>query len=349
MKNLSIEHHIESRENLAVAEAHANIALVKYWGKREHNKNLPAVGSISLTLDALKTRTKLSINPGYSTDEFILNGTPLEGAELHRISRFATLICGTDKRLRFQGESNNNFPTGAGLASSASGYAALTAAFNEVYSVNMGMESLSQFARRGSGSAARSLYGGFVEMIAGKGTDETHDHAEQLYDENYWDVKMVIAITSEDKKTIGSTDGMNRTASTSPYYPSWVDSSRKDIQEMKMAIRDRDIEKAGELAEHSAFKMHGLAMSARPPILYWNPVTVEAIQAVWDQRKKGLKAYITMDAGPQVKVFCEGGTDKVVSELLESIPGVIKVITAGPGPSVKAGKRNPNNNHLNGK
>lgn len=347
MKNLSVEHHIESREILVETEAHANIALVKYWGKRDQKKNLPAAGSVSLTLNTLRTRTELTVSPRYSSDKFILNGTILDGPELQKISRFANLICGTGKRMKLHGESDNNFPTGAGLASSASGYAALAAACKEAYSLSMNRRKLSQFARRGSGSAARSLYGGFVEMIAGKGTEENYDYASQLYDENYWDVKMVIAITSEDKKPVGSTEGMNRTALTSPFYRSWIHSSEKDIQEMKMAICDRDIEKAGELSEHSAFKMHGLAMSARPPVLYWNPATVEAIQAVWDLRKKGIQAYVTMDAGPQVKVFCEAASEKAVCDLLESVPGVIKVISAGPGPSVKVKKKIKLN--LNGK
>lgn len=313
------------------AVAHANIALIKYWGKRSVEKNLPAVGSLSVTLDALKTETTVQFLPKGESDILMLGGVNATDEQTQKISRFTDLMAGS-KRPPVRVESRNNFPTGAGLASSASGFAALAKALNAACSLGLNDRDLSIFARQGSGSAARSICGGFAEMHLGDDNSGEEDYAEQLYDEEYWDVRLLVAVVSQTPKKIGSTEGMNRTAETSPFYNAWMESSPNDIKEMKSALAARDFKKVGELSEHSAMKMHGLALSAHPSILYWQPGTVESIRKVWGLRERGIPAYITMDAGPQVKVLTLPDSCSDVKKALAACPGVTEVIEARPGP-----------------
>ncbi len=319
--------------NPVTAQAHANIALVKYWGKRSVDLNLPAVGSISLTLDALKTTTTLQFDDALENDILQLDHRNIVGEPLSRLSRFLDVAAETNERPSAKIVSANNFPTGAGLASSASGFAALAVAVNEAMNLNLSKEELSSLARKGSGSAARSIYGGFAEMKCGTAPDDDReDYAVHLYNESYWDLRLLIAVTSTDKKEIGSTEGMVRTAKTSPFYKNWVESQDTDLKEMRSALNAKDFQKIGELTEHSCFKMHGLAMSGRPPLLYWNGATTEMIHTIWNLRSKGTAAYVTMDAGPQVKVLCQPGNSELVKQAMYSVKGVKKIIEAKPGP-----------------
>ncbi len=318
------------------AKAHANIALVKYWGKRDATLNLPAVGSISMTLDALTTITKVWFADEIENDSITLNHKPASPKEQIRISKFIDLFRQKSGIRRFlQIESSNNFPTGAGLASSASGFAALTVALNHLFKLKLSGKELSIYARMGSGSAARSIFGGFVEMHQGTQPDGSDSYAEQLFPESYWPLEMFVLITSEATKPIGSTEGMNLTAVTSPFYPAWVQSSEKDLNEMRDALQRKDFEKLGEIVEFSCFKMHGLALSANPAILYWNEDTVKLIHQVRSLRKQGHQIYLTMDAGPQVKVLCLPSDSKKLNSILSSLDGVQKVLHSTIGSNAK--------------
>lgn len=314
------------------AVAHSNIALIKYWGKRSVEYNLPAVGSISLTLDALHTKTTLQFSDTLKEDQLILNDQDATASALKRVSDFLDITAGSSDRPKAKVISENNFPTGAGLASSASGFAALALAAGKGMGQSLSDEALSRLARMGSGSAARSIYGGFSEMQLGTKDDGSEDFAVPLYDENFWDVRLLVAVTSDEKKELGSTEGMLRTTKTAPYYEHWVSSHPNDLREMRQAIAEKDFEKTGELAEHSCFKMHGLAMAAKPPILYWNAATTETIHRVWILRKSGVPAYVTIDAGPQVKILCLPESVDAVKDTLSEINGVRSVIEAKPGP-----------------
>jgi len=323
------------RYGSVTAVAHSNIALIKYWGKRAIQKNLPAVGSISLTLDALHTKTTLQFDEALKQDVFLLNEEKVEGKQLKRISDFLNLAVGYSERPKARIISKNNFPTGAGLASSASGFAALALVLDDRLGLNLNRENLSALARMGSGSAARSLYGGFVEMKLGSKDDGSEDVAVQLKDESHWDLRLLAAVTSTQKKDLGSTEGMNRTAETAPFYDVWISSQPKDIEEMKKAISAKDFEKLGELTEHSCFKMHGLAMAARPPILYWNAATTETIHRVWKLRQSGIPAFVTIDAGPQVKILCLSDSVDEIKEAVLDVNGVEYIIEAKPGPAAR--------------
>ncbi|HLR76891.1 MAG TPA: diphosphomevalonate decarboxylase, partial [Balneolaceae bacterium] len=265
----------QNRHQKATAVAYANIALIKYWGKRDIELNLPAAGSISLTLDALKTETSVHFDENRQNDYFELNEKIITGKPLAKITRFLDIACG-QKRYKAYVKSKNNFATSAGLASSASGFAALAVAAIEASGQKRSRKELSRLARQGSGSAARSIYGGFVEMRC----EDERDCAVKLHDSTYWDVRMIIAITSNRKKSISSTAGMKRTAKTSPYYTAWLKQQPHDLNEMREAINQKDFEKMGELAERSCLKMHGLAMSAKPPLFYWNDTTVKVINII---------------------------------------------------------------------
>jgi diphosphomevalonate decarboxylase len=226
--------------------------------------------------------------------------------------------------------SDNGFPTGAGLASSASGFAALALAASRAAGLTLDRTTLSILARQGSGSAARSVYGGFVELHAGIADNGRDALAEPLADED-WPLSVLVAITSERPKPVSSAVGMRRTVQTSPFYGGWVKAAPADLDAVRAAVRERDLERLGELAEHSCLKMHGLMLSTRPPLIYWTPATLAVIEAVRALRAAGQPAWFTVDAGPQVKVLCEPGAAARVQRALEVIDGVQRVIATGPG------------------
>ncbi len=321
---------------IVTAIAHSNIALVKYWGKRDDRLNLPAVGSISITLRDLYTQTWVGFDESLHKDEFILNGQPANQADTGRVTYFLDEIRRSLKERRFARiESKNNFPTGAGLASSASAFAALALAATRALSQDYSPKELSILARKGSGSAARSIFGGFVEMHRGEKKDGSDSFAAQIADENYWPLDVIIAITTQKKKAIGSTAGMKLSEKTSPYYADWIKSSQTDIVGIRKAISQRDFERLTEIAEHSCLKMHGLMLATRPALIYWNSVTIDVIHAVFDLRKNGIPVFFTIDAGPQVKAICEPGYSKQVKSTLESIRGVRRVIHTTVGPDAQ--------------
>jgi diphosphomevalonate decarboxylase len=288
----------------ATALACANIALIKYWGKRDPILNLPAVGSISLTLDALQTKTSVIYKPDLKKDQLTINNKEATEVQTKRVQKFMDII---RENYGFQEyalvSSENNFPTGAGLASSASAFAALSMAATYAAGQKTKKKDLSLLSRRGSGSAARSIYGGIVEMQTGEDPTGEKDFAVQLAPQDYWDLEVLILITSAEEKKIGSTEAMNLSADTSPYYQQWVSSAKSDLQAMREAITEKDFEKLGELSEYSALKMHALPLTSRPAVIYWNPGTLDLIEEVRLLRKQGIPAYFTMDAGPQVKVI----------------------------------------------
>lgn len=313
----------------AAARAHANIALIKYWGKRDSSLNLPATGSISVTLDALATETRVHFDRGLKADAIEL---PC-GGDNRRVSAFLDLVrarAGIDTRARVA--SHNNFPTGAGLASSASGFAALALAATRAAGLELSAAELSALARQGSGSAARSIHGGWVEMKRGERPDGSDAHALPLADTETLPVSVIVAITETGTKKTGSTEGMTRTAGTSPYYDVWTRDAETDLAAMRTAIAAGDFAAVGELTEHSCMKMHALMFTSKPPLLYWNPATLAAWQAVADLRSRGTPAYATIDAGPQVKVLCQPADSVRVAATLESLPGVLAVRRSALGP-----------------
>ena len=315
------------------AVAGTNIALVKYWGKRDARLNLPAAGSLSLTLKELGTRTTVRFGAHLAEgDRVRLNGRDADEKTRTRVVAFLDLIrvlAGMDARAEVVTE--NTVPTAAGLASSASGFAALALAASRAAGLSLTPAELSALARRGSGSAARSIFGGFVVMNPGVLADGSDAVAAPLADGDGWPVRLVVAVTTEGPKSIGSTAAMERTARTSPFYAAWVDSVPRDVQDSAAAITARDFDQLGRIAERNAVRMHASAMAADPPILYWNTATWSAMQAVRDLRGSGIAAYFTIDAGPHVKVLCLAEDADAVQKALGQTPGVLRTLVTSPG------------------
>lgn len=315
----------------AVAVAHPNIALVKYWGKRDAGLNLPAAGSLSVTLAPMATTTRLTW--GKSSDAFTLNGRAASGRDAARLSGFLDLVRALRPDLGgAEVVSENNFPTAAGLASSSSGFAALALAATHAARVELGPAALSVLARRGSGSAARSLVGGLVRMDGGRLGDGSDAFATQVDPLTDWPLQVVIAVTTEASKETSSTDGMTLTQQTSPYYPAWVAGVEPDIDEAVEAIASRDFDRLARVAEASAMRMHACALGADPAVLYWRGATVDVIHTVRALRRQaGIPCFVTVDAGPHVKVFVlPEHVDRVNRALLE-VPGVLRTILARVG------------------
>jgi len=314
----------------AHARANVNVALVKYWGKRDAALNLPATGSISLTLDGLSVEARVAFAGG-GADRIEIDGEPASPGDQERLGRFLDLVrAETGARGGAEVATTSHVPRGAGLASSAAAFGALALAATRAAGVELEPRRLSVLARRGSGSAARSIYGGFVEWHRGSRPDGSDSIAEPLLAVGDWDVRIVVAVTSLGPKAVSSRDGMAR-ATASPLYPAWVEGAEGDLAEARAAIASRDLERLGHLAEHSALKMHAIGLAARPPLLYWNGATVECIHRVWALRARGVPAFVTIDAGPQVKVLCAPADALAVADALAETPGVLRVITCPPG------------------
>lgn len=319
----------------ARVRARSNIALVKYWGKADPALNTPAVGSISITLNDLWTDTGIRFGRDLPADRLLLDGVERKD-QLERVSRCLDLVraaAGTD--LKAEVTSSNNFPTGAGLASSASGFAALVGAATRALSLELTNRELSVLARRGSGSAARSIFGGFVEMHKGQSKDGSDSFAEPLASADSWPLSVLVAITTAGEKAVGSGPGMAMSASSSPYYRQWVESHPRDLDVARTAIEARDFEALADVSEHSCLKMHAAAMSTVPPLIYWNGATVECLNRIRELRADGVPVFFTIDAGPQVKAICLPEAEADVQAALTATAGVGKVIVTRLGPGLE--------------
>jgi diphosphomevalonate decarboxylase len=318
---------VSAGPSTARALAHSNIALAKYWGKRDVERNLPDVPSLSMTLAALSTVTRVSFDAAAGHDQFVLNGQLQEPAAcvkvyalLDRVRRAAGFAW------RARVESENDFPTASGLASSASGFAALALASSAAAGLALDAAALSDLARSASVSAARSISGGFAALEAGA------THAEALsVAAPAQQLVMVVAVTDPGPKAVGSTAAMQLTQASSPYYPAFRDSAPAAYRSVREALHSGDLPRLGEAMEHSTLLMHACMLAARPALLYWNAATVAAQQRVRELRRSGAFAYFTIDAGPHVKVLTLGQESARVSAELQAVPGVQRVIVSGIG------------------
>ena len=315
----------------AIAQAQPNIALIKYWGKRNTKLNLPAVQSLSITLDALWTRTQVTFDESIPEDRLAINGR----VEITQLQRVSNVLDRCRRRagvtLRAKVTSKSNFPVGAGFASSSSGFAALAAATIKALEIELSPRELSAIARRASGSAARSVFGGFVEMPF----DADDDVARPLLDAASWPLRVVIAVTTDQPKSVGSTAGMQRTARTSDYYPAWLDAAERDFSVARQAVVAHDFSTLAEVSERNCLKMHGVMMSSSPGLIYWNGASVECMHTIRRLRDSDVPVFFTVDAGPQVKAVCTPEHLAVVRDALRSVPGVSRVYESCLGPGVR--------------
>lgn len=306
---------------MATAIAHPNVALVKYWGKRAGSDNIPATPSLSIGLGALATRTTVRAAPA---DSLRLNGQSRQDAKVDGLVRNMRAAFGLPGLAI---ATANDFPTGAGLASSASGCAALVTAVDAAFHLGLDAAERSVWARRGSASAARSIHGGFATLDA----DEADEGgaAAALAGAEHWPLEVVVVIVSNDAKAVSSTVGMEHTRSTSPFYDGWLRSTPADYDIACRAVLARDFATLATVAEHSCLKMHGLMLSTTPPLLYWNEATLAAIHTVRALREAGVPVFFTVDAGPQVKAVCAPGHGAAVADQLASVPGVRRIVRSG--------------------
>jgi diphosphomevalonate decarboxylase len=320
----------------ARARARSNMALVKYWGKRDEALVLPYTGSLSMTLDALATETTVTFTGEPGADVLFLDGVPAQAGETRRATLLLDLVRAQQAGLgAARIESRNSFPTAGGLASSASGFAALAAAASWAAGLEPDAQALSILARRASGSACRSVLGGFVEWTQGERTDGADSAAIQVLPENAWDVAMAIAIVDTGRKEQSSRDAMRESVLTSPYFPAWVEHTRRDLDDVRAAVRARDLSKTGEIAERSFLRMHAVAMTSSPPAIFWKPPTLALLEQVRELRKAGTGAWATIDAGPHVAVLTAGADVERVRAALSTVSGVREVVVARPGPGVE--------------
>jgi diphosphomevalonate decarboxylase len=312
----------------ATAIAGANIAIIKYWGRASTEPLVPLNNSISMTLDDARTVTTVVFSPSQDHDTLTLNDAPASEAATARVSRHLDRIrarAGVETRARVV--SRNSFPAAAGVASSASGFAALTVAAANALGLDLTPQELAALAREASGSASRSILGGWVEWVA-----DAPDEAciRQLAPADHWDVADVIAIVSREAKPVSSLDGHTR-AATSPLLQARVASLGRSLRESRAAIARRDLALLGAIAERDALSLHAVAMTSEPGILYWQPGTLEVMHAVRSWRQEGLPAYFTLDAGPNVHILTTAEHRDAVAERARALRGVRGVLVCGPG------------------
>jgi diphosphomevalonate decarboxylase len=313
------------------AIAHPNVALSKYWGKRGGAGNFPAMPSLSVTLSGLATRTRLRWISDAGADHVVLNGRELAGDAM---AKARALLDRVRSESGVRGwadvETTNDFPTASGLASSASGFAAL--AFAAVRAAgDWNAERVSDLARRSSASAARSVFGGFVELDAGPPAPREDDRlsARPLAPPDHLPLVVLVCVTAEGAKDRSSTEGMAHTLAHSPYAAAWLEAAPRVHADLRGALLARDFGRVGELAEASALAMHASAIAAG--IVYWNGATIAVVRAVAELRRAGTAAYFTIDAGPHVKVLVLRADAARARGALEAVPGVLRVIEATPG------------------
>jgi diphosphomevalonate decarboxylase len=313
----------------ATALAHPNIAFIKYWGNRDERLRLPANGSISMNLDGLETRTQVTFETRLRRDSLSLNGKPVSGAGLERVAGFLDEVRRLGGlALRARVESENNFPAGAGIASSAAAFAALALAASAAAGLDLDEAGLSRLARRGSGSACRSVPGGFTEWRMGTG--DLDSYAVCLAPPEHWDLVDCLAMLDSSHKPTGSTEG-HALAGTSPLQAARVADAPRRLDLCRNAIRQRDFEALAEIVELDSNLMHAVMMTSTPPLFYWQPATLAVLQAVRAARRGGLAVCATLDAGPNVHVISTGGDAPRARALLESIPGVDEIRLARAG------------------
>lgn len=314
----------------ATAQAHSNIALVKYWGKGDEKLRLPVNSSVAIALDNLTTTTTVEFREDLSADQVELVGEGFESGEVEKVSKHLDRIREIAKiTTKAKVVSKNGFPKAAGMASSASGFAALTVAAAGAAGLNLGVKELSILARQGSGSASRSVPGGVSVWNAGVSSETSY--AEQIQYPKEWDLRVLLVMAQDTSaKKVGSTEGM-ALAVTSPYFKTAVEEAGLNIERIKEAMAKGDWNGFGKVIEDECFRLHMLCMTTTPNILYWRGVTVEVFQKLLKLREGGVRAFFTVDAGPHVHVVCQGNDVTTVKAALGELEGIKTIIECGIG------------------
>jgi diphosphomevalonate decarboxylase len=312
----------------ATAQAHPNIAFIKYWGNRDNSLRLPVNGSISMNLDGLFTRTTVTFNSS-KQDSLTINDHTVIGKGLERVSSILELVRQmANIKERAEVSSSNNFPAGAGIASSAAAFAALALASSRAAGLTLSEGQLSRLARRGSGSASRSIPSGFVEWAMGTGDDDSV--AFSIAPPEHWALVDCIAIVNASHKKTGSTEG-HAIAGTSPLQNARIADTPRRLDICRTAILKKDFETFAHIIEHDSDIMHSVMMTSNPPLMYWQSATIGIFHEVRAWRSSGLPVGYTVDAGANVHVLCLAEYAKEIEKRLRELPGVSDVLVAGMG------------------
>ena len=311
----------------ATAVAPSNIAFIKYWGRKDEKLRLPENGSISMNLSNLKTTTTVEFNPDFKEDEIIVNGVKEESEgsraikHLDRIRKIAKI------NHKAKVVTKNNFPTGTGLSSSASGFAALTVAGAKAAGLSLSEKELSIHARQGSGSACRSIPDGFVEWLDGYTSDTSY--GVSLYSHDYWDIVDVVVVVSKNKKEVSTTEGQ-KLANSSPFFPARLERIKEKIKLIKKYLKEKDFKNFGELLEQEALELHAIMLTSSPSLIYWLPGTLKVMHAVKRWRADGLPVYFTVNTGQDIHLICQKKDIAKVVKKAEEISDVQKTIINYP-------------------
>jgi diphosphomevalonate decarboxylase len=317
-----------ARDRKATALAHPNIAFIKYWGNQDEALRLPANPSLSMNLGSLYTVTTVTFDEMLPHDSLTINGTPVIGTGLERVTASLDWIrAEAGLRLPARVESDSNFPIGSGIASSAAAFAALAVAGAAAAGLRLDEAALSRLARRGSGSASRSVPDGFCQWLTG---DDQSSIATSIAPAGHWELRDLVLIVSQSHKAIGSTGG-HKLAQTSPLQAARVAGAATRLKACREALLARDLAVMGPLIEQDTVMMHAVMMTSRPPLYYWNAATMAIIQATQQWRLEGLEVYYTIDAGPNVHLICEATQAEVVETAARKIPSVQDVLVSKPG------------------
>lgn len=324
---------------MSTATAHPNIALIKYWGKLDESLIIPSTSSIAVTLAAYESRTTVTLSENSKNDIAFINGEPLLGAGLARISRVLDRVRElAESTVKARVVSENTVPTAAGLASSASGFAALAVAAAAAYGLNASAVELSRIARLGSGSASRSIYGDFSIWHHGE-TDET-SFAEPLIWQGE-ELAVVVAVVSAAAKAVSSRSGMQSSVETSPFYRSWVETNNQLVLEALQAINDGNLEALGELTEKSTMMMHAVMLTTNPSIRYLTGQSLEIFDSVRELRESGVGCWATADAGPNVKILTRRKDSAAVAAHLSSRFSEVQILESQLGGAARLVEHQP--------
>jgi diphosphomevalonate decarboxylase len=317
----------------ATAISCANIAFIKYWGRRDHALRLPLNSSISMNLDGATTTTTVLFDPALAADQVAIENTETSDKAAQRVSEHLDRIralAGITTRARVV--SRNSFPMGAGIASSASAFAALTVAAGAAAGLDLGERALTVLARRGSGSACRSIPAGFVEWHAADTSDDSY--AEPIAPPEHWNLCDLIALVQTEHKKVGSSKG-HELVGPGPFAEARLIAADRALPIVRAALLARDFATFGEETEQEAIRMHAVAMTSQPSLLYWSPETVRIMHAVREWRADELAAYFTIDAGANVHVLCQAADALELESRLRALPGVLDVLPNRPGPGTR--------------
>lgn len=325
--------------NTIKIQTHANISLNKYWGKRDERLFLPTKNSLTISLSELVTTTFVEKIKNSNIDEIFINSETVQGLHKRKIESFLNFFREKfEIKDHFKINSYNNFPTAAGLASSSSGFAALTLGLDKICNLKLNKKELSIVARHGSGSASRSISGGFVLWHKGINPDGSDCFAEQIFDHMHWpELRIIVVIVKNQQKFIGSREGMQLTTATSPSYSNWLEKSEQRLPSLIKSIEKKNFSNVGKLAQDDWIDMRQTMLDTTPQLNYWTEESYKVIRAIEKMQNQKIECYLTSEAGPNLKILCLEKDEIEIKKELKKIPEIIRIITSkiAPDPIIK--------------